>query len=160
MIDERHEREQYFFDPATTERLADMLARYDHPCCLCAPTVGKVLRERGCRAAILDTDERFAGVPGFLKWDLYRPTHLPEAFGVILCDPPFFRVSLSQLFTAIRMLSRFDYRQPLFITYLARRTQALLGTFAPFGIRATDIELDYVTVQPIEKNRIVLFTNT
>ena len=36
---EDHRREQFFFDPPTVVRLADLLAPYEAPCCRCAPTV-------------------------------------------------------------------------------------------------------------------------
>ena len=72
-MDERHEHEQYFFDEPTLARLADVVASFPNPCCLCAPLLGKALVERDVAVRILDLDERFASLPGFRRYDLHRP---------------------------------------------------------------------------------------
>ena len=157
--DERHDREQYFFDPPTLSALADVVARYERPCLLCAPMLGRALQRRGRTVRVLDVDERFANLPGFTRWDLYRPQHLDESFDLVLCDPPFFNVSLSQLFTAIRLLCGFDLTLAVMISYPVRRSSAILGTFAPFGLRPTGFRPQYLTVQKCEKNEIEFFSN-
>lgn len=144
---ERHEHEQYFFVPETTEHLAGFAARFERPCCLCAPSVGVALGQRRVAARLLEIDERFEQTPGFLRWDLYRPRALEERFGLILCDPPFLKVSPSQLFAAVRTLAGGDLSQPLLICYPHDRAAALLGTFAPFGLRATGYHPRYISVQ-------------
>ena len=156
---EQHECEQYFFDKPTIERLTGFLERFENPCCLCAPLLGREMAELGLEVRILDIDERFASVPGFRKYDLYRPEWLGEAFDIIICDPPFFRVSLSQLFAAIRVLARYDFSQKIMVSYLTRRTNAVMGTFAPFGIRATGFNPGYQTVRKLERNEIQFFSN-
>ena len=133
-MQERHEKEQYFFTDETTEWLADFAARFPNPCCICAPSVGVELARRRVPVRILDIDERFAKTPGFRRYDLFSPDWLGEEFGLILCDPPFFNVSLSQLFAALRLLSRNRYEQPLLISYLSRRATSIVGTFARFGL--------------------------
>ena len=158
-MEERHEREQYFFDEATLDHLAAYVASWPSPCCLCAPLLGKRLVELGVDVAILDVDERFSDVPGFQRFDVYRPGWLGREFGLVVCDPPFFTISLSQLFAAIRVVSRNDFRQPLLVSYLSRRSSAILGTFAPFDIRVTGYHPTYQTVKSIEKNDIELFGN-
>jgi len=156
---ERHENEQYFFDPPTLHALATAVAGFANPCCLCAPLLGQELARRGVPVRILDIDARFAGVPGFRRYDLYKPTWLGEEYGLIVCDPPFFRVSLAQLFTAIRLLSRNDYRQPLLVSYLVRRASNLRGTFARFDLQPTGYRPGYQTVQGVERNAIEFFAN-
>jgi hypothetical protein len=156
---ELHENEQYFFDAKTLEHLADFLSAFQNPCCLCAPVVGKVLSERGANVSILDVDERFANVRGFRRYDISRPEWIGDEYDVILCDPPFFKVSLSQLFTAIRLLSHHDYTQPLLIAYLKRRERNLLGTFARFDLQPTEYSPTYQTVRATEKNEIEFFSN-
>jgi hypothetical protein len=106
---ERHENEQYFFDGPTLETLAEVVAGFANPCCLCAPLLGRELERRGGAVRTLDIDMRFTHLKGFVPYDIYRPHWLGEAFGLIVCDPPFFNVSLSQLFAALRLLSRYDY---------------------------------------------------
>jgi len=156
---EQHEREQYFWNEATINAVADVAARWENPCCLCAPMVGRELARRGVQAHVLDIDERFSSVPGFMKYDLYRPLWLGERFGVIFCDPPFWIVSLSQLFAAIRRLSGYDDLQPLAICYPTRRGANLTATFARFGLKPSGFLPKYQTVQESERNRIEFFCN-
>lgn len=156
---EQHQREQYFFDRATLTHLADFVQGFNRPCCLCTPMVGQELVRRDINVTILDSDERFANLSGFQKYDLYRPAWLGQPFDLILCDPPFFNVSLSQLFQAIRLLSRYDTSQLLLICYLKRREANLLGTFAAFDLQPTGYNPGYLTVQAVERNEIEFYSN-
>jgi hypothetical protein len=83
---EDHQREQCFFDPPTIDRLAGLLASYQRPLCLCAPTVAEELLRRGRAPRLLEIDARFAHLPGFLRWDLYRP--LPENRVMLYANAP------------------------------------------------------------------------
>lgn len=156
---ERHENEQYFFDKPTLAHLADFVAQFENPCCICAPLLGKELENRGINVRVLDIDERFASLKGFRKYDIYKPEWSGEQFGLILCDPPFFGVSLSQLFTALRLLSLNNYEQPLLVSYLSRRASSILGTFASFGLEPTGYFPGYQTLQKVERNEIEFFGN-
>jgi hypothetical protein len=156
---EQHQREQYFFDPATITHLADFVQGFAQPCCLCTPMVGRELVRRSVNVTILDSDKRFSDLPGFQRYDLYRPVWLGQPFDLILCDPPFFNVSLSQLFQTIRLLSRYDTNQPLLICYLKRREANLLGTFATFNLQPTGYNPSYLTVQAVDRNEIEFYSN-
>ena len=158
---ENHQNEQYFFDAATLAALADLLTPYGYPCLLNTPMLARHLHAQNSqrRFRLLDIDDRFADLPGFLHWNLYRPQALDETFSVILCDPPFFNVSLSQLFTAVRLLAKFDYAHPIMISYLHRRESALLGTFARFNLAPTGLFPTYQTVQSCAKNDIQFYAN-
>lgn len=158
---ELHAREQYFWTDDTVAHLADVAARFSNPCCLCAPLLGQELERRNHQCATLDVDERFAELKGFEKFDVYRPTWPAREFGALFCDPPFWIVSLSQLFAAVRLLARHNTEMPLAICYPARRSANLLGTFHRFGMRATGYYPTYRTVdtQGEERNRIEFFAN-
>jgi hypothetical protein len=156
---ELHENEQYFFDKPTLAYLADFVSQFENPCCLCAPLLGQELERRGAQVRTLDIDERFSSLRGFRKYDIYRPEWLGEEFGLILCDPPFYNVSLSQLFAAIRMLSRNDFTQPLLVSYLARRASNVIGTFARFGLQPTGYRPGYQTVRKLQRNDVEFFGN-
>lgn len=156
---EKHELEQYFWTPETIHHIADYAVGYDQICCLCAPTVGAELGKRGHRVTNLDIDNRFAETPGFQLYDLYRPKRIEENFDLILCDPPFYNVSLSQLFSALRIIANYRMDMPLMIGYLKRRERSVLGTFAPFGLCPTGYNPEYVTVQPSERNQIEIYSN-
>lgn len=158
-MDERHENEQYFFDALTTTHLAAFLSRYRNPCCLCAPRVGRELVEQGTCATILDIDERFAQLPGYRHYDLSRPVWIKDTFDLILCDPPFFNISLTRLLAAIRLLSHYDDQQPLLICYLKRREKNLVRTFERFNLKPTGYFPSYETVQSGPKNEIEFFSN-
>jgi hypothetical protein len=126
---------------------------------MCAPLLGKTLADQGEKVYILDIDTRFSKYGHFIEFDLYRPKWLGVDFDIILCDPPFFNVSLSQLFDAIRLVSQNNFNQRLLLGYLTRRAANIEGTFAEFQIKRTGIRLSYQTVQPTERNDIQLFTN-
>ena len=158
-MEERHEQEQYFYSRDTVLHLADFVQTFSFPCCLCTPLVGQELVKRGKRIRILDIDTRFSQLPGFCFYDLYRPKWLEEEYDLIICDPPFFKVSLSQLFQSIRLLSHYNMKQPLLISYLKRRAASLIGTFSPFGLAASGYSPDYLTVQMTSYNEIEFFTN-
>jgi hypothetical protein len=157
---ELHAREQYFWDEDTVARLADVAARFQNPACLCAPLLGRELERRGVSCRTLDVDERFADLKGFSRFDVYRPTWQNERFGVIVCDPPFWIVSLSQLFAAIRLLAQHDFEQPLAVCYPARRGANICATFARFELKATGFYPGYRTVNTSdERDRIEFFAN-
>jgi hypothetical protein len=156
---ELHQHEQYFWNEETVNILASFVSTYENPCCLCAPLLGQKLVEQTKAVTILDCDERFSHLPGFVQYDLYRPTPRPQKFDIIICDPPFFNVSLSQLFKAIRLLSQFEYSQPLLLCYLSRRATNLMGTFASFDLKPTGYQPGYQTVQRNGRNEIEFFSN-
>lgn len=156
---ENHQREQYFFDPPTVVLLADLLADYERPCCLCAPTVAAELHRRGRRVRLLEGDERFASRPGFVAWDLYRPRPLEERFDVVFCDPPFTKVTLAQLFNALRVVCAGELETPVLLCHLASREADVCGALARFGLAPTGIEPGYISVRPTEENRVMLYAN-
>lgn len=156
---EHREREQYFFDEDTVRRLADCLEVYENPCCLCAPMVGDELVRRGVDVTILDIDRRFADRPGFRFFDLEVPKWQGQEFGIILCDPPFFGVSLSRLMKAIRLLALNDDRQPLLLAYLKRRQAKILEVFEPFGLRPTGFLPTYRSVAKLGKFEVEFVSN-
>ncbi len=156
---EKHELEQYFWDAPTVAHLADFAGAYGRVCCLCAPLLGRELAARGHDVRILDMDERFADLPGFRRYDVYRPEWLGETYDLIVCDPPFFNVSLSQLFGAARLLSRSDFAQPLLVCYLQRRALNICGAFAPFALEPTGYLPGYQTVQETGRNAIEFYGN-
>ena len=158
-MQEKHEHEQYFFDKPTLDHLADFVVGYENPCCICAPLLGQELERRGVVVRTLDIDERFAHLRGFRRYDIFRPEWSGEEFGLIVCDPPFYRVSLSQLFHAMRLLSRNLYTQPLLVSYLVRRSANVNGTFARFNLQPTSYHPGYLTVQRTARNDIEFFGN-
>lgn len=158
-MDERHDHEQYFFDDQTLALLCDWLTAFENPCLVCAPMLATALENRGRSVRLLDIDHRFAALQGFVDWNIKRPTRLAERFDVIVCDPPFFNVSLNQLFKSVRLLSHFSFTQPLAISYLSRRANALLRAFEPFKLQISELHPTYRTIERSPKNEIQFFAN-
>ena len=156
---ELHKNEQYFFDDATIHHLTSFLTSYEKVCVLCAPMLGRSLAGIKHNVTILDIDDRFADAGGFLNWNIYKPQWINQSFDIIVCDPPFFNVSLSQLFKAIRLLSHNNFDQKLMIAYLTRRSQAVVGSFSLFNLSPTGYYPSYVTVQKTQENEIEFFGN-
>jgi len=158
-IDEKHELEQYFFDQDTIDELVELVDCFENPCCVCTPMVAQAMLERGREVAIFDIDERFSSMPGFRRWDLEQPVYLNEEFDFVICDPPFFNLSLRQLFHAMRTLTHFRYDTPLAITYLMRRSAAFVRAMGHFEMVDTGYRPGYATVEASEKNEIGFFSN-
>ncbi|MEL6674372.1 MAG: hypothetical protein AAFR61_19345 [Bacteroidota bacterium] len=156
---ENHQLEQYFFDEETLAFLARQAAQFKKPCFLCAPLLGQYYQEHYGACYILDIDDRFAHLPGFIQYDIYRPEALQLDFDLLFCDPPFFNVSLSQLFKAMRLLCQFDFQKEVVLCYLKRRERAITGAFHLFSLEATDYFPTYQTLVKKEKNHICLYTN-
>ena len=108
---ENHKNEQYFFSRNTIQLLCDALSGFNNICCLCTPTLGMELLLRGKTVQILDIDRRFERFEGFRYFNIARPQWLGEKYDIIVCDPPFFNISLSQLFLTLRTLSLNDFNQ-------------------------------------------------
>ena len=158
-IDEKHEQEQYFFDEPTIEKLTRFVSVFNNPVVLCMPMIGKRLHQQRKDVLTLDIDERFADLPKFRLWSIWRPERLDETFDLIALDPPFFSVSLSQMFTAVRLLANFDFSSKVMISYLKRRERALLGTFHPFNLQPTGYKPGYRTIKNCERNEIEFYAN-
>lgn len=120
---------------------------------------GRALSEAKKNVTILDIDDRFANIKGYRSWNIYKPEWINQTFDIIFCDPPFFNVSLSQLFKAIRMLSHNNFEQRLMLGYLKRRRSAVPGSFHLFNLKPTGYFPSYITVQKTEKNEIEIFSN-
>ena len=145
-MDEKHEQDQYFFDRDTLEHLAGFLGSFPRVCLLCAPMLGRVMSAQRGGVTVLDIDERFCQVQGFRYWNIYRPEAVQEDFDLVVCDPPFHKVSLSQLFRAIRVLTRFRADHRLLVSYLWRRQHAVVGTFRTYALEPTGYFPAYATV--------------
>jgi len=161
---ERHEIEQYFWDDRTLLHLSEQVQGFENPCCLCAPLLGRELAQHGQKCCVLDIDERFADVPGWARFDLYRPQWRPDEFGLIVCDPPFWKVSLSQLFGAISILAHHNPAQPLLISYPKRRSFNICGTFSRFGLQplaGDQWRAGYRTIPERDRERdgVIFFSN-
>ena len=158
-LEEQYELEQFFFAEDTRLQLAQMLEAFERPCLLCAPMLGLEVHRKGRTVRVLDIDERFRLMRGFVRWDLRRPHVLDERYDLIVCDPPFFGVSLGQLSAAIRTLSGYDCGQKVLLAYLSRRRKAVERAFRRFNLRATGRPARYDSVEASGRNQIEFYAN-
>ena len=86
-IPEDHRFEQFFFDAATTRRLAAEAMRHRRPLLLCLPSIAEALEAAGHPYTLLDRDTRFSHLSGWQRWDLQKPELVFEDFDAILCGP-------------------------------------------------------------------------
>jgi len=161
MIEEKHENEQYFFNKDTVEYLTRAAMSFDRVCCICCPSVGKRLEELGNNVTILDIDDRFSDLNGFIHWDIKNPSYISDEFDLIIMDPPFFNASMREIRKAIQMLTHYDTKKTkLMITYLSRREKAFKNGMKPFNMEAMEYVPEYNTVDVTEpKNRIEFYVN-
>lgn len=158
-MQEKHDNEQYFFDDQTICHLADFCATWTKPCCVCAPMTGQAVAQRNSQTVVLDIDTRFNDLSGFQYFDITQPQWNSNRFDLILCDPPFFNVSLAALRIGIRSLSQFDVRQPMLVSYLTRRSTAFLQAFAEFNLKPTGYFPTYRSVHAVARNKVEFFSN-
>lgn len=151
--------EHYFFAEPTLDEMCDMLARFENPVILSAPRLGAAMERRGCVVPTLDIDERFSALSGFVKWNIRRPAPLSFKPDLIVCDPPFFGVSLPELSNAISLLAGFDPTTRLAMPYLSRQATAITETFRSFGLAATAYRPAYVNTENAMRTSIELFAN-
>ena len=161
IIEEKHENEQYFFTEETAEFMVQTAMKFNKICCICCPSVGKRLEEKGADVTILDIDKRFSNLSGFKYWDIKQPEYLAEEFDLIIMDPPFFNVSMREIRKAIQILTHFDTkRTKVMISYLSRREKAFKLGMKPFEMEAMEYVPEYNTVDVTEiKNRIEFYVN-
>lgn len=162
---ELHKNEQYFFDNETLKKFSNYIINTDYRpiCCLCVPLLGKKLIDIGIFPAdidILDIDKRFSNLASFVYYNIAKPSYINYVYSLIICDPPFFSLSLSQLFNSIYKLTHFNFKCKILISYLKRRESALLGTFNAFNLKPTGFYPKYQTVDTSsDRNKIEFYSN-
>jgi hypothetical protein len=144
------ELQQYMFHESCLTALADLVDGYQNPCCLCTPTLGRKLAQRGRVVRVPDVDDRFADLPGFRRFDVHAPENIDEAFDVIISDVPFLDFPLARMFDLIAKLSQGNFNQKLLMTYASQAGWKLVDSFQPFGIVATGYYPPYA-LEPDQK---------
>ena len=157
-IPEDHRFEQFFFDAATTRRLAAEAMRHRRPLLLCLPSIAEALEAAGHPYTLLDRDTRFSHLSGWQRWDLQKPELVFEDFDAILCDPPFANVTLPELVRAVDLLAAGSARTPaVYFAYIDTREDDLLAAFAHHGLSRRFGPLGYRTVKASTQARIAWY---
>ncbi len=160
---ERHDLEQYFWTRRTVSRLLHALQFTDDCCCLVTPSLAQAMHEAGRDEMLLDIDTRFSYLPKFRYWDLRHPEPVDAGdgrpFQVVVFDPPFFYIPMSQLYDAVLEVCNGDTTTKIMVGFLQREEPLLLSTFVDFGLRRTGFQLEYATVKPNKWTNYALYSN-
>ena len=100
-FEERYDVEQYCWTKNTIERLLKSLEFIENCCCLTTPSLGKGFYNVGRTEVVLDIDTRFSYLPKYRYFDIRNPTEQKETFEILIVDPPFFYLSMEQIFNAV-----------------------------------------------------------
>lgn len=160
-VQEDHRYEQYYFDAQTRKALTGLLADFERPLLLCAPSLAVALEETTPTSdyLLLDRDERFSFLRGFRRWDLADAAEVAcvgdSRPDVVLCDPPFANFPLQRLRDAINVLAP---RAPLYLAYNVRREEEVQRAFGGWHHPLDRLgPLGYESVKPTTQRQIVLF---
>lgn len=158
-IKENHENEQFFWTKNTVELLLKACQYEYNCCCFTTPSLAHAFYENGRNEALLDIDERFNYLPGFMKFDIKDP-HSPESeYNIIVIDPPFFVTSIQQLYDATEMITGGNKNVNIMIGFLTRYEKTLLEVFKSYGISETSTPLEYAHIKPNKWKNFTLYSN-
>ncbi len=151
--------EQFFFDDATTRRLADLARRATDPLLVCLPSIAVALAQEGRAARLLDRDTRFHTLPRAEAFDIHAPHFVEGEHDLLLCDPPFANVRLPVLRATLDGLvaSALKDRKRLGICYISDREEALCAAFHDYDLRPVGPPLGYRSVSADTQARIRLY---
>jgi hypothetical protein len=162
-IVENRAYEQYFWSADVVRRIRDALIFTDEGscCCFTTPSLTEGFLEQGRDEPLLDIDIRFNYLKLFQQFDIKNP-HEPggmENFKVIIIDPPFFNISIMELFHATNVITNNNFNTNIIIGFLKRYEYALLETFKPYGISETSMNLEYAHIKPNKWPNFTLYSN-
>ncbi len=148
---------QFFFTEETAKALVEKLDRFEHPCCLCTPSLGNEWHKKGKEVRVLDIDKRFDFLPGYRYYDLRKPEYLNETYDVIILDPIFFPPEF--LLRVINVLTRNNYNQRLLIVYKTSMEKHFLEVFEEYGVFPSNYYPDYPHVSEAGKKEFMFYAN-
>jgi len=104
---ERHDLEQYFWTSKTVAGIQHALQYHDDIYCLTTPTLAHAYHVDENDQVLLDKDERFRYLPRFRRFEMLDPQPDPdEDFSIIVVDPPFFYIPMSQIRESVLTVTR------------------------------------------------------
>lgn len=156
---ERYDLEQYFWTEDTVNRLLKSLEFMDNCCCLTTPSLGEGFFRIGREEVVLDIDTRFDYLPKFRYFDIRAPVAQEEDFRIIILDPPFFYLSMEQIYNSVLAITKGNFDTKILIGFLKREEKTLLTTFKKFNLRETNFKLEYATTRPNKWKNYALYSN-
>lgn len=158
-IEEKREYEQFFWTSGTVKKLMDSCQYITECCCFTTPSLAEGFSKIGRDEKLLDIDERFSYMPRFEKFDIKNPHSIDESFNVIVIDPPFFNVTIKELFDATNIITGNNFNTNIIIAFLVRFEYPLLETFKPYGISETSATPEYAHIKPNKWKNFKLYSN-
>ena len=158
-FEERYDVEQYCWTKDTIKRLLKSLEFIENCCCLTTPSLGKGFFNIGRNEVVLDIDTRFNYLPKYRYFDIKNPIEQKETFEILIVDPPFFYLSMEQIFNAVLTVTKHNFNTKLLIGFLKREEKTLLKTFKKFNIKETNFKLEYTTAKPEKWKNYALYSN-
>jgi hypothetical protein len=155
MLFEDYSREQFFWDGPTLDRLVGFCSGWSRIGGICCPMLESRMQGEGPDIHTFDIDERFSDLPGFIRWDLTRPQTGFGGYELLICDPPFEKISLETIFSSLQTLAS-GFQQSLLIAYPLHRVEEVETVFAPWNVRLTSIQVRYLSV---DGNPVVWYSN-
>lgn len=158
---ERTDLEQYFWSTETVNKLVKSLEYMENCCCLTTPSLGHGFHVSGREEVVLDIDRRFEYLPKFRYFDILYPNAIEnEVFRIIIMDPPFFYISMAQIYDAVMCITNGSTTNTkLMIGFLKREERQLLEVFHAFNLKQTTFQLEYATVKPNKWKNYALYSN-
>ena len=160
-IIERRDLEQFFWTSDTVKKLLSACEYITNCCCFTTPSLAQGFHLNGRDEKLLDIDERFNYLLRFERFDIKNP-HVPDEageFNIIVIDPPFFNISIKELFETTNIITNNNFKTNIIIAFLVRFEFPLLETFAPYGISETSANLEYAHIKPNKWRNFRLYSN-
>ena len=139
-------------------------------CLICAPSLSKAFYDQlGYVVTCLDIDRRFEDLPGFCYFDLQKPDEcqdprvLQNEFEIIIFDPPFFYITLDQMSSALKVVSKYSTnhaKMTIGMSFMVRDETQVKQSFSQFKLERTNLNLEYATVKPNRWDNYCWWSNT
>ena len=160
---ENKELEQFFFTEKVLEQIVNSFEYEDNILCLCTPSVADAFwRLKNKEVLCIDIDNRFNYLPKFINCDITKEeVKLPENFvpNLIIVDPPFFKMSLYDLYNCIKKITKNNKKTKLVFAFVIREDKKLLSVFKEYNLQLTKFPLEYRGVDKTKWRNYGIYTN-
>lgn len=187
-ITENRSKEQYFFSKNMVNNIVNSFDFVDKHkiLCLCTPIVALGFKENSDNSNFniennindidnhvfcIDIDIRFNNkLNNFYSFDIleadkfiqennYLKNYLKNDLEYIILDPPFFQIKLCDLRKAVDIITNFNYKIKLMISFVSREEKNLLFAFKSYNLCRTKLNVEYENVCPSKWDNYSIYSN-
>jgi hypothetical protein len=153
--------EQYFFSENVIRNICDALEYEEKILCLGTPAVADgFYKIKNKSVLLLDIDNRFDYLPGYIYFDILKYQDIKiDKPNILIIDPPFFKLSLVDLYNCVESLTEGDKKTKIIFAYVHREEKALLNIFKAYKLQLTKFKLEYRYVEPNKWENYSLYSN-